>query len=60
MSELEELQIRYERETACMRQRIDQLQTENERLRRQNDALILDIAFFDKQVTFKPSGETNA
>lgn len=60
MSELEELQIRYERETACMRQRIENLQNANERLRNENDALILDIAFYKREVTFKPSGETNA
>lgn len=31
----------------CMRARLDELKVENERLRRQNDTLINDIAFYD-------------
>jgi hypothetical protein len=38
----------YHRELNCCKERIKGLIEENARLRRQNDALILDVAFYNK------------
>ncbi len=49
-SEYELLIQKHYKEMQCCKERIENLRQENERLRRQNDALILDIAFYNKDI----------
>ena len=47
------LMKRYHQELECCKLRIDELKITNARLQSQNDALILDIAFYDKKIVEK-------
>jgi hypothetical protein len=49
-AQYELLMKRYHQELQCCKLRIDELKTTNTRLQLQNDALILDIAFYDKKI----------
>lgn len=47
---IEILRTQHYKETQCMREQIDQLKTENERLSHLIEGLTLDLAFYNKDV----------
>ena len=49
-AQIELLTKKHFAEMQCCKERIENLKNENERLRRQNEALILDVAFYNKDI----------